>query len=112
MATSEIEGDILDRASVQSSIRRQLGLAADRCRPKLTEQGVAEMTVDLHQGFALPLSGATLFSWHAMVTNGRRNLKDIGRYRPHDDPMRIVSGRSTRRMFTSRHRRRQSCRPR
>ena len=29
VTTSEIEGEILDRASVQSSIRRQLGLAAD-----------------------------------------------------------------------------------
>ena len=92
MTTSEIEGDILDRASVQSSIRRQLGLAADRRRPKPGEQGIAEMMVDLHRGFALPLSDAMLFSWHAMVTNGRRDLKDIGRYRRHDDPMRIVSG--------------------
>jgi Fic family protein len=29
VTTSEIEGEILDRASVQSSIQRQLGLAAD-----------------------------------------------------------------------------------
>ena len=48
------------------------------------------MTVVLHRGFALPLSGTTLSSWHAMVTNGRRDLEDIGRYRPNDDPMRIV----------------------
>ena len=35
LTTSEIEGEILDRASVQSSIRKQLGLAADnrRARP-------------------------------------------------------------------------------
>ena len=32
LTTSEIEGEILDRASVQSSIRRQFGLAADRRR--------------------------------------------------------------------------------
>jgi len=29
LTTSEIEGEILDRASVQSSIRRQLGLETD-----------------------------------------------------------------------------------
>jgi hypothetical protein len=29
LTASEIEGEILDRASVQSSIRRQLGLATD-----------------------------------------------------------------------------------
>src|SRR5450755_4655986 len=42
LTTSEIEGEILDRASVQSSIRRQLGLAADRRRVKPAEQGIAE----------------------------------------------------------------------
>jgi hypothetical protein len=30
LTTSEMEGEILDRASVQSSIRRELGLSADR----------------------------------------------------------------------------------
>ena len=34
LTTSEIEGEILDRASVQSSIRRQLGLAADKRKTK------------------------------------------------------------------------------
>ena len=33
-----------------------------------------------------------LFGWRQMVTNGRRDLKDIGRYRRHEDPMQIVSG--------------------
>jgi hypothetical protein len=32
LATSEIEGEILDRASLQSSVRTLLGLAADRRR--------------------------------------------------------------------------------
>ena len=32
VSTSEIEGEILDRASVQSSIRKQLGLDADNRR--------------------------------------------------------------------------------
>lgn len=30
LTTSEIEGDVLDQASVQSSIRKQLGLAAEK----------------------------------------------------------------------------------
>ena len=34
LTTSEIEGDILDRASVQSSIRKQLGLALDKRKLK------------------------------------------------------------------------------
>lgn len=43
VTTSEIEGETLDRASVQSSIRKQLGFAADNVRVKPVEQGIAEM---------------------------------------------------------------------
>ncbi len=92
MTTSEIEGETLDRASVQSSIRKQLGLGTDLRRVKAAEQGIAELIVDLYKSFGEPLSKDVLFGWHRMVTNGRRDLKDIGRYRTHDDPMQIVSG--------------------
>ena len=41
LTTSEIEGEILDRASVQSSIRRELGLATDkRGRARLVQRSV------------------------------------------------------------------------
>ena len=46
LTTSEIEGEILDRASVQSSIRKQLGLGTDHRRVKPAEQGIAEMMVN------------------------------------------------------------------
>src|SRR6266404_9929209 len=45
VTTSEIEGEILDRASVQSSLRKQLGLAADNRRVRPAGQGIAEMMV-------------------------------------------------------------------
>jgi Fic family protein len=92
VTTSEIEGEILDRASVQSSIRRQLGLGADHRRVGAAEQGIAEMMVDLYRSFAEPLSDKMLFAWHRMLTGGRQDLKDIGRYRRHKEPMQIVSG--------------------
>jgi len=92
ITTSEIEGEILDRASVQSSIRRQLGLTADHRRVGPAEQGIAEMMVDLHRSFADPLSDEMLFRWHRMLISGRRDLKDIGHYRTHPEPMQIVSG--------------------
>lgn len=56
VTTSEIEGELLDRASVRSSIRKQLGLRADKRRAGPAEQGVAEMMVDLHRSFAAPAS--------------------------------------------------------
>jgi Fic family protein len=92
VTTSEIEGEILDRASVQSSIRRQLGLAADKRQAQPAEQGVAQMMVDLYRSFATPLSDEMLFGWHRMLMSGRHDLTDIGRYRTSEEPMRVVSG--------------------
>ena len=92
VTTSEIEGEILNRASVQSSIRRQLGLATDKQRVAPAEQGIAEMMVDLCHSFAKPLSDDTLYAWHRMLTSGRHDLKDISRYRTDEKPMQVVSG--------------------
>lgn len=92
LTTSEIEGETLDRASVQSSIRKQLGLSTDHRRVGPAEQGIAEMMVDLYRSFAAPLSHETLFAWHRMLVSGRRYLKDVGRYRTGKEPMQVVSG--------------------
>jgi Fic family protein len=90
--TSAIEGEILDRASVQSSLRRQFGLDADTRRAGRAEQGIAEMLVDLYRSFAAPLTHQTLFSWHAMLLDGQRGLDVIGGYRTHAAAMQVVSG--------------------
>jgi Fic family protein len=92
LTTSEIEGEILDRASVQSSIQWQLGLAADTRRAAPAERGVSEMMVNLYKTFASPLSDDTLFEWHRMLMTGRQDLTDIGRYRTSDEPMQVLSG--------------------
>jgi Fic family protein len=93
VTTSEIEGEILDRASVQSSIRKQLGLTTDNRRVCPAERGIAEMMVDLHRSFFEPLSQEMLFRWHEMIVSGRRDLKDVGRLRTGTEPMQVVSGR-------------------
>ena len=90
LTTSEIEGELLDRASVQSSIRKQFGLVTDRRRVKPAEQGVAEMMVDLYRNFATPLTEEMLFGWHRILMQGR-DLKEIGQYRSGVEPMQIIS---------------------
>ena len=92
LKTSEIEGDMLDKDSIQSSIRRQLGMQTDQRKVEPAEQGIAEMTIDLYQSYDTPLDKHRLCQWHSMITQGRTDLQDIGRYRTHDDPMQIVSG--------------------
>jgi Fic family protein len=93
VTTSAIEGEVLNRASVQSSILRQLGLTSlDKQCVMSAEQGIAEMMVDLYRSFSLPLSDEMLFGWHRMVTSGRKDLADIGRFRTSQGPMQVVSG--------------------
>ena len=91
--TSKIEGEFLDRDSVQSSIRGQLGLQTDGRRSSPKETGVSRMLVDLYTNYDKPLDQETLFAWHQLLMNGRIDLEIIGGYRIHADPMRIVSGR-------------------
>jgi len=90
--TSEIEGEILNRESVQSSLRQQFGLGAERRGVKPAEHGIAQMMVDLYGNFATALEQETLFAWHAMLMRGNRSVNIIGGYRSHAEPMQIVSG--------------------
>ena len=93
LKTSEIEGEILNRDSVQASLRQQFGLGADEPRIPPAERGIAEMMVDLYKGFAVPLSHETMFAWHKMIMSGHRDIAVIGGYRTHPEPMQVVSSR-------------------
>ena len=91
--TSEIEGEYLNRDSIQSSIKNNLGLTVDKRKVTPAEYGISEMMVDLYRNYDKSLTHEQLFQWHKMLTNGRRDLIDIGRYRTHIEPMQVVSGR-------------------
>jgi len=94
--TSAIEGQMLDRQSVQSSLRRHLGLSPDSYPAKPREQGVAELMVDVYSTYDEPLTHETLFRWHTVLLSHDRRLDAIGAYRRHGDAMQIVSGRLDR----------------
>jgi Fic family protein len=90
--TSEIEGEILNRDSVQSSLRQQLGLGEEAPGVTPAERGISKMMVDLYRNFAAPLTDKTMFDWHAMLLAGNREIKVIGGYRTHTDAIQVVSG--------------------
>lgn len=90
--TSAIEGEILNRDSVQSSLRHQLGLGPERTNVQPAERGISQMLLDLYQNFATPLSDKTLFGWHKLLLGQDRTIQVIGGWRRHDDPMQVVSG--------------------
>ena len=97
LKSSEIEGEVLDRQQVRSSIARRLGIdiggltVADR-----NVEGVVEMMLDATQHYAKTLTGERLFSWHAaLFPTGRSGMSKIkvGAWR--DDksgPMQVISG--------------------
>jgi Fic family protein len=97
MKSSEIEGEILDREQVRSSIARRLGVDIGALAPVDRDvEGVVEMMLDATQRFEEPLTRERLFGWHASLfptgRNGMHRIR-IGVWR--DDragPMRVVSG--------------------
>lgn len=92
LKTSEIEGELLNRDSVQSSLRRQFGLVTDQRRVPPAERGIAEMMMALYRDSAKPLTEQALFDWHRKVVHDRTDIRAIGRYRDHDELMQIISG--------------------
>lgn len=92
LKTSEIEGELLDRDSVQSSLRRQFGLQTDARRVQPAERGISQMLSDLYQHSPDPVDQAAVFRWHTWLVQGRTDLKAVGAYRTHDEPMQVVSG--------------------
>src|SRR3990167_5318503 len=61
VGTSAIEGEYLNRDSIQSSIRRALGLQVSRMQSTPAESGVAEMMVSLYRDTHNPLTESLLF---------------------------------------------------
>ncbi len=86
LGSSKIEGEVLDRASLQSSIRHHFGLDI-KAPSKNKESGMAELLCDVYDTYDQPLTHEMLWSWHAMLFGGE------GKYRTHEEPMQIVSHR-------------------
>ncbi len=94
LKSSEIEGEILDKSLVRSSVARRLGIDIGGLENiDRNVEGVVEMILDATQNFNEPLSKERLFSWHAsLFPTGRSGLSKIlvGEWRK--GPMQVVSG--------------------
>ncbi len=90
--SSEIEGEMISRPDVMSSIRNNLGLNMQPNRVgDRRAKGIAELMVCVRNDFARPLSRKMLFEWHSMLMMGTPRIK-AGTWRSHAEPMLIVSG--------------------
>lgn len=90
--TSEIEGEILNRKDVMSSVRNNLGLAStkEQVGDKRAE-GAAALMIAVRKHYAKPLTEEMLFEWHSILMQGSRGIKK-GAWRDHEDPMQVISG--------------------
>src|SRR3990167_3678610 len=89
--TSGIEGEILNRDSLRSSIARHLGLATAPGKIPAAESGIASMMLDLVHHYSKSLSQKQLFSWHLMLMSSQWRTR-VGAYRMHTEAMQVVSG--------------------
>lgn len=88
--SSKIEGEILNRASLQSSIKKHFGMNRN-IKESNKEKRMAELLCSLYENYLLPLSNEMLWQWHAKLF--KDVLSECGQYRTHPEPMQIVSGR-------------------
>jgi Fic family protein len=92
--SSEIEGEILDPASVRSSVARRLGME-EAALGKADQQveGVVDMMLDATQHYEQPLTAERIFGWHiSLFPRGRNGFSriEVGKWRK--GPVQVISG--------------------
>lgn len=93
--TAAIEGELLDPASVRSSVARRLGLStAGLPRSARSVDGLVDVLLDATQQYKSPLTTKRLKGWQAALFptgySGFHKIR-VGQWRG-SEPMRVVSG--------------------
>ena len=97
LKSSEIEGEVLDKEQVRSSVARRLGMDIAGLTPSERHvDGVVEMMLDATQKYDQLLTDERLYDWHAaLFPTGRSGMSKItvGAWRTDSSgPMQVVSG--------------------
>ncbi len=97
LKSNEIEGIVLDKQAVRSSIAHRLGIDAGDLPPSDRNiEGIVDVMFDATGNFEEPLTKERLFGWHyAMFPMGRSGMYEItvGSWRNDSTgPMQVVSG--------------------
>lgn len=97
LASSAIENEKLNAASVRSSLAKHLGISEVKPYPTSERsEGLAEMMVDALQQHQQPLTTERLFQWHRWIfpqeSQSTLHTIRVGELRG-PEPMQVVSGR-------------------
>lgn len=92
ITTSEIEGEMLSRQDVMSSIKNNLGinLKPEPVRDKKAK-AVSELLINVRNSYDEKLSEGLIKSWHELLFHGVKGIT-IGKWRTGEEPMQVVSG--------------------
>lgn len=94
--TSAIEGEVMSREDVMSSIKNNLGVntspvkVADR-----RATGIARLMTEVRDTYQEELSIKTLKKWHELLMSHEKNII-VGDWRKGEEPMQVISGASGR----------------
>lgn len=96
LATSAIEGEVLNLEAVRSSVARRLGIATafTAAVPRGVE-GLLDVMEDAANKWNTDLTIERVCAWHAaLFPPGQITIRpiDSGKFRSHEQPMQIVSG--------------------
>jgi Fic family protein len=93
--SSEIEGEVLDRAQVRSSLARRLGMDAGALTAAIDRnvEGIVEVILDATRNYSKLLTEERLFGWHAaLFPTGWSGLHRIAVGQWRNRPIEVVSG--------------------
>lgn len=90
--SSAIEGEVISRVDLVSSIKKNLGYDTPSFHIKDRHSaGFAQLLVSSRENFNQPLTEDMLFAWHELLMQGTY-INDVGKWQNHSEPMRIISG--------------------
>jgi Fic family protein len=90
--TSEIEGEMVSRQDLMSSVRKKLGLSVDTEQIKDRKaENVASLMLQVRDDYSAKLSERLIKHWHSLLFSNSKYI-NAGKYRKSDEAMQIVSG--------------------
>ena len=89
--TSEIEGEIINRIDVMSSIRKNLGLPISKEPKDKNAIGLSQLIIDVRNTYRQPLTESKILEWHKLLMGNNRRI-NAGQWRKDTEPMQVISG--------------------
>ncbi len=89
--TSEIEGALITRIDVMSSIRKNLGLHVTQEPKDKNAIGLSQLLIDVRNTYKQPLTESKILEWHKLLMGNNKQII-AGRWRNGTEPMQVISG--------------------